>query len=164
MPIRSPLLFPISSSLSFTAAGGREPLLVFVRVCVCPCICIVCVCEHVSLFWPPTTYGAVHYRVPLATGLMRSLGRGWRASAGSVRDCGPRRGPRAGLETVMDGDVSQGPAKAKKANPRLCKVTWTHTNTREITRYRIHTTSYGNTHNVHIHEDDAHTPKSTQMS
>lgn len=34
MPIRSPLLFPISSSLSFTAAGGIEPLLVFVRVCV----------------------------------------------------------------------------------------------------------------------------------
>lgn len=32
MPIRSPLLFPISSSLSFTAAGGGEPLLVFVCV------------------------------------------------------------------------------------------------------------------------------------
>lgn len=55
MPIRSPLLFPISSSLSFTAAGGREPLLVF--VCVCVLVSVLCapasMCVSSGLL-PPT--------------------------------------------------------------------------------------------------------------
>lgn len=49
MPIRNPLLFPISSFFSLTAAGGGAPLLLFVCASVCPCICIVCISEHVCV-------------------------------------------------------------------------------------------------------------------
>ena len=67
MPIRSPLSFPISPSLSFTAAGGSEPLLAFLHVCVSLNLFCVCLRACVSLL-ASTTYRALHYSVPLARG------------------------------------------------------------------------------------------------
>lgn len=62
-----------------------------------------------------------------------------------------------GLKTVMDGDLSGGLSKAKRAKPTASKVTWNDTNTGEITQCWTHKTLYRNTLMLHIHEEKTHT-------